>query len=192
MTIDTMFMEKLKGDDGVAFESVYNTYAPQLIQYSAARLCSLEESRDLVHDVFVSFYERRACLDINVSIRTYLFAALKYKIIDHIRKNSHQKYYKESIAAFHQEIEEPVFDQTVYNNLNCLLDQEVGRLPLRMRETFILSRRGHLSIAEIATKMNVSEQTVKNQLSTALKKLRYALDKIALLLFLTGHLLWVF
>ncbi|UAY56918.1 RNA polymerase sigma factor [Arachidicoccus terrestris] len=181
MTIDTMFIEKLKADCPKAFETVYNTYAPQLINYSAARLSSLEESRDLVHDVFVSFYERRATLDLNVSVRTYLFAALKYKMIDHIRKNTHRKYYKEMVLSMDQHTEESVFDQTVYNNLNCIMDQEVSRLPGRMRETFILSRQHHLSVTEIAAEMRVSEQTVKNQLSTALKKLRVVLNRIALI-----------
>lgn len=181
MTIDTMFMEKLKADNSEAFETVYNTYAPQLINYCAARLSSLEESRDLVHDVFVSFYERRATLDVHVSIRTYLFAALKYRMIDHIRKNTHRKYYKEMVLSMNQETEETVLEQTVYNNLNCIMDQEVSRLPVRVRETFILSRRHHLSVTEIAAEMKVSEQTVKNQLSTALKKLRVVLNRIALI-----------
>lgn len=192
MTIDTVFIEKLKADSAEAFETVYNMYAPQLLNYCAARLSSLEESRDLVHDVFVSFYERKGELDINVSIRTYLFAALKYKMIDHIRKNTHRNYYKEMTLSLNLETEETVLEQTVYNNLNWIMDQEVERLPGRMRETFILSRRHHLTVSEIATQMNVSEQTVKNQLTTALKKLRIILDRIALVLLLLGFISHVF
>jgi len=188
MTIDAMFMEKLKMDNAGAFETIYNTYAPQLINYSAARLSSLEESRDLVHDVFVSFYERRANLDVNVSIRTYLFAALKYKMIDHIRKNSHRQYYKAMVISMNPDAQETVFEQAVYNNLNKIMDQEVSRLPGRMRETYILSRKHHLSVSEIAAEMNVSEQTVKNQLSTALKKLRVVLDRIALFSLMIAYL----
>jgi len=180
MTNDTMFMENLMTDKYEEFEVIYNTYAPQLIRYSASRLSCLEESGDLVHDVFVSFYERKASLDVSVSVRTYLFAALKYKIIDHIRKNAHRKFYKERMLTLKTDGEESLFDQAVYNNLYYLMDQEVGRLPKRMRETFILSRRYHLSVTEIAAEMKVSEQTVKNQLSTALKKLRVVLNRISL------------
>ena len=184
MNIDAIFMGKIRQGNAEAFEFVYNTYAPQLINYSVARLSSLEESRDLVHDVFVSFYERRDTLQITVSIRAYLFTSLKYKIVDHIRKNRHQQFYKEMVKSMNIDVEEAVFENVVYKNLNLIMDKEVERLPVRMRKVFMLSRKQHLSISQIASEMNISEQTVKNQISSALKKLRVVLDRIAIFILL--------
>lgn len=191
MTIDNLLIEKLKSDDQNAFEEIYNCYGPQLINYACARLSSIEEARDLVQDVFVRLYERRAVLNIEVSIRAYLFAALKYKLIDHIRKNANKKFYEEMLGSLKAESSEAVFDHMVYNNLTAIVNEEVDRLPQRVKETFILSRRRHMSVPEIASEMKVSEQTVKNQLSTAIKKLRYVIDRIAFVGFLYSMTIWM-
>lgn len=191
MTIDNLLIENLRSDDQNAFEEIYNCYGPQLINYACARLASIEEARDLVQDIFVRFYERREVLNIEVSIRAYLFAALKYKMIDHIRKNANKKFYEEMLVSLRVESSEDVFDHMVYNNLTAIVNEEVDRLPQRVKETFILSRRRNMSVQEIATEMKVSEQTVKNQLSTAIKKLRFVIDRIAIIGFVYSITLWL-
>jgi DNA-directed RNA polymerase specialized sigma24 family protein len=45
-------------------------------------------------------------------------------------------------------------------------------MPPRMQQIFRMSREDGISIASIATHLSLSEQTVKNQLSEALKRLR--------------------
>jgi RNA polymerase sigma factor (sigma-70 family) len=45
-------------------------------------------------------------------------------------------------------------------------------LPVRCREVFQLSRYDQLSNKEIAVKLGVSEKTVENQMTIALKKLK--------------------
>jgi RNA polymerase sigma-70 factor (ECF subfamily) len=59
--------------------------------------------------------------------------------------------------------------------LSELIEGEVSRLPTKMQQVFRMSREEDLSIADIAHKLNVSEQTVKNQLTEALKRLRASL-----------------
>lgn len=48
----------------------------------------------------------------------------------------------------------------------------VNNLPEKMREIFILSRFQHQTTRDIASKTNLSQQTVKNQISKALRILR--------------------
>lgn len=59
-----------------------------------------------------------------------------------------------------------------FKELQSVIAGEVDELPERMREIYCLSRVENLQIAEIAAKLNISEQTVKNTLTTALKRLR--------------------
>jgi DNA-directed RNA polymerase specialized sigma24 family protein len=63
-------------------------------------------------------------------------------------------------------------------------------MPDTMRKSFELSRKENLSVKEIAEQMELSEQTVKNNLSMALQRLRLKLnDNYMFPLLLTGHLL---
>lgn len=178
---EEQLVEQLNVNNPGAFEQVYLTYVTGLLAYAAQRLSSLEEARDVVQDVFLNLYERRRKVCITGSLKAYLFSALKYKIIDHIRKNAHKKYYADMLQTLSKEEEATIFNELVYNDLNAIVEKEIQKLPARIKEIFLLSRRKHLSIAEIADSMNISEQTVKNQLTTAVKRLRPVLDRVMLL-----------
>ena len=79
-----------------------------------------------------------------------------------------------------------VEEEVAVKHLNHKLELAVGDLPSRTQEIYRLSRYRHLAVKEIATKLGLSEQTVKNQLTTALSHLRHSWDKLTLLL-----LVWV-
>lgn len=183
---DHQLLQQFKTGDSDAFERIYHTYVTELLDYASHRLSSLEEARDLVQDIFLSLYERRKQLEIKASLRTYLFTSLKYKIIDHIRKNVHKDQYADLLCFLSEKAENNVFSELVYNDLNAVVEEEIQRLPSRIKEAFLLSRKKHLSISEIAAYMNVSEQTVKNQLTAAMKRLRPVLDKVLILGVLFG------
>jgi RNA polymerase sigma-70 factor (ECF subfamily) len=176
---DKKLLRRLRNGDEKAFEQIYQDYSSALIGFAGSRLETLAEAKDVVQDVFMSLWIKREVLQINVSLQSYLYTAIRYKVIDHIRKNVQRDYYAKAVSHLKPQSENTVYDDIFYKELNGLMDSEIGKLPLRTREVFLMSRKRHLSIAEIATQLNVSEQTVKNQLTTALKKLRPALSKLA-------------
>ena len=53
-----------------------------------------------------------------------------------------------------------------------ILNNAINRLPERCREIFIMSRLQNLRYKEIAEKLNVSPNTVENQIVIALRKLK--------------------
>ncbi|GET25600.1 hypothetical protein NT017_19290 [Prolixibacter sp. NT017] len=59
-----------------------------------------------------------------------------------------------------------------YQNLLEYVDGIIEKLPLSRRKIFIMSKKDGLKNAEIAKLLNISEQTVKNQLVSAMKFLR--------------------
>ena len=67
----------------------------------------------------------------------------------------------------------------------------VDTFPPRLKNIYILSRERHLSVKEIAEKLNVSPQTINYRIGQALKILRSELKDylplIMLFLFLQGH-----
>jgi RNA polymerase sigma-70 factor (ECF subfamily) len=64
------------------------------------------------------------------------------------------------------------------------IEKEIAALPQKMREVFELSRKANLNYREIAEKLNISDNTVKKQMSNALKILRSRLGIIFDLFFL--------
>ena len=175
-------LEELLLNGEKAFTAIYELYAPSLIDYTAARLASLEEARDIIHDLFVHLWEERASIAITHSLRAFLFAAVRYRIIDHIRKNITRREYAERLRALYAEMEENNENAIEAKDLHQAMEKAIGEWPPRVQEIYRLSRQQHRSIAEIADQLQISPQTVKNQLTTALGLLRSFLKKLPLLL----------
>ncbi|WP_158640643.1 RNA polymerase sigma factor [Anseongella ginsenosidimutans] len=176
---DEQLLERLKNGDQTAFAMIYDRYAADLIWYGSKKLSSLEEARDLVHDLFVEFWDKRERIHINSSFKSYLFSAARYRIIDHIRKNARRDYYAAVINLLDLETDDSTHDDILFRDLSKIAESEIDKLPPRTREIFRLSRQRQLSVREIARELNLSDQTVKNQLSAALRKLKPAIQKIA-------------
>ena len=178
---DTKLLQSLKSGDQSAFNVLYELYAASLTGYAASRLASLEEARDIIHDLFVYIWDERANITITTSFKSFLFAAVRYRIIDHIRKNITRREYAEMTQRLTNDFINNAEDELAAKNLNQTLELAVNNLPLRTKEIYRLSRHRQLAVKEIACQLHLSEQTVKNQLTTALSYLRASLERLAVL-----------
>ena len=178
---ETELLELLRAGDKAAFTSIYETHAASLTGFAAARLASLEEARDIIHDLFVYLWNERERIQINGSLKSFLFAAVRYRIIDHIRKNATRKAYAGMLQRLSDYIISDTEENLVVKNLHHRLENAVEDLPSRTKQIYRLSRDRHLAVKEIAHELGVSEQTVKNQLSAALSHLRISWEKLAIL-----------
>lgn len=159
-------------DEHTAFRFLYNRYWEQLYQKAFQRLGNDADSQDCVQEVFISCWKNRLSIEVKESLAPYLFTALKYCII--------KKVYRHSKKGIVVPLSVEALAQTTlstdefleYKELQQLLSQEVDKLPEKMQMIYRLSRNDQLSIAQIADKLQISEQTVKNTLTTALKRLR--------------------
>jgi RNA polymerase sigma-70 factor (family 1) len=163
----------LKAGDQLAFTEIYQRYGKALTTFAAAesRLNDLDDAGDVLHDLFVWLWEERAKLAITGNLKNYLFTAIRNRIIDHIRKNNTRQKYADLLEELSYSLEQ----QLEAKELGQMLEHSITELSPRTAEIYRLSRQDHLSVKEIAAQLGLSEQTVKNQLTTALKHLRQSL-----------------
>jgi RNA polymerase sigma-70 factor (family 1) len=177
---DIELIRRLKNDDRKVFTEIYKRYAASLAGFAASKLYNLEDARDILHDLFVKLWEERSSIIITGSLESYLYAAIRYRIIDKIRRNvTRQKYdvmLEELSSLYAPGIEEHIDAK----ELQQLLDRSLENLPPRTKEIYLLSRNKHLTVTEIAGQLGLSEQTVKNQLTTALKHLRQSMPLVGI------------
>ena len=129
-----------------------------------------QESKDLVQNVFIKFWNDREKTDIRFSIRSYLFVSVKNKCLDLLRKKTKNLKIQE-ITNEHDTYDES-FDTYVLSELEALFNKSLEKLPERCREVFELSRFHGLKNREIAAKLDLSEKTVENQVTKALHILK--------------------
>ena len=165
----------LKKGNQLAFAEIYRRYAGSLAGFAASKLYSLDDAKDILHDMFVKLWENREQLYITSSLQSYLFAIIRHRVIDKIRKNVTREEYATSIQSLDTSYQQSIEKQVEADELKQTIQISINQLSPRVKEIYKLSKEQGLSNSEISEKLNLSEQTVKNQLTLALKHLRKTL-----------------
>ncbi len=131
-----------------------------------------DEAKDVIQEVFTRFWYKRSTIDLTGSLKSYLYKAVTNRIRDIILHEKVVKRHEESLQSFIDKGEFITDNWIRERELIALIEQEVSKLPLKMREVFELSRSQNKSYSEIASELQISENTVKKHISKALKKLR--------------------
>jgi RNA polymerase sigma-70 factor (ECF subfamily) len=176
---DIQLIRLLKEDNETAFAEIYKRYAKSLADFTASKLFNLEDAQDIIHDLFVKLWEDRKQLNITSNLKTYLFTITRHRIIDKIRRNITREEYAAMLQSLANAYQPNIEQQIAAKELQQTIENSLNKLSPKVKEIYQLSREENLSIPEIAEKLQLSEQTVKNQLSTALSHLRKSLPGIS-------------
>lgn len=185
---DQELLADIANGDSRAFEILYRRYFSKLYGAAYKRLQDKEFTEEVVQELFVSLWERRASLPIE-NIENYLFTSIKYLVIAQFKKDTLFEKYSSTLNF--DENDDNFTEQAVaFDELNEAYQQALQAIPERCREVFLLKRSG-LSQKEISEKLDISEKTVENQMTKALKILREALKDYTslLILFLPANIL---
>jgi RNA polymerase sigma-70 factor (ECF subfamily) len=172
---DKELFDLVKESNTQAFSVLFDRYAHTLLSFILKRTGSMTDAEDILQDVFASFWNRRDKIEVVDSIYPYLFKAAKYEVIDWMTRD------QKRITHFERLIfpleNEPVGasnsdEKLMVKELTFLFDNEIAKMPTTMQSAFNLSRVEGLSIKEIAFRLSISEQTVKNNISLALSRLK--------------------
>ncbi|TKC60222.1 RNA polymerase sigma-70 factor [Pedobacter hiemivivus] len=168
----------LKVGDRAAYEQIYHRYKFVLHNHAWNKTRNREESQDIIQEIFTMLWAKRETLDVNTNLSGYLYTSLRNYILNQIVHKEVQNKYIASIQSFVDQ-ESVIADHLVRENqLKALIEKEIGALPPRMKEVFLLSRRENLSHKEIAELLGTTEQTVKKQMTNTLKVLRKKLGTL--------------
>jgi RNA polymerase sigma factor (sigma-70 family) len=170
---DIRLLELIRKGNNHAFTALVNRYWENLYTHVYARLRHEEDSKDIVQEIFISVYKNIHTLstDNNDTIASYLYKAARYSIIDHYSKPQ-TAIYDEDLLRDSLSSLSTAHELLVSKELEQELDEVLNSMPERLQLPYRLSRHQHLSTREIASRLSVSEQTVKNNISITLRYLR--------------------
>ena len=184
---DQELISLLKGNSKPAFTQIYDRYQGLLYVYACKITKDENEAEDIVQEVLFYLWDKRHNITFHTTLSAYLYSAVRYKFFNLLDRKKVRTDYAISLQKFISQ--ETV--QTDYiireRELSTLIEKEIALLPEKMKEVFELSRKSHLSHKEIATKLDISEKTVKNQINNALKTLRTKFGAITWLILLINY-----
>ena len=114
-------------------------------------------------------------LEIRQSFKSYLFQAARNKALTYLRDK--KEYAGLDEAEFLIDADGDATFEAETNELYLLIEEAITMLPERCREIYRKSRDEDMSNREIATRMQISEKTVENQITIALKKIKKFLNR---------------
>ena len=180
---DDELIEALNGGSQVAYTAIYARYHSSLYLFAYNRLGNREEAKDIIHELFLSLWEKRSTLTLTQNLRVYLYTAVRNRILDLIK---HQKVAARYIESFQEFVEanHPAPDEQLeLSQLHEQIELAIQSLPEKMRLVFEMSRKVNFSRKEIAQELGLSEQTVKSHIHHAIKILKMKLGTLFFMLF---------
>lgn len=175
---DSELLGMLRYSDEHAFNELYNRYWEKLFNAAYKRLKNAEAAEEVVQDLFTDLWLRRETLNIRQELPVYLFTAVKYLVIRQVHKIATRTTFVCNNEAIFQDADNSTEEWLIANDLRSHLQSRVELLPVKCREIYQLSRDEHQSNKAIAQQLNISEKTVENQISKALRRLRASLNSL--------------
>ncbi|TJZ60002.1 sigma-70 family RNA polymerase sigma factor [Sphingobacterium olei] len=175
--VDVIQLRTSNADE--AFKKLFNHFWAALFQFSFNLLRNDDDAQDAVQEVFVSLWNRRYDIDIQTSLQAYLFTSVRYKSLTKLTKRLEAHERNVPLENLIENSFQQFVDPLIIKELQAEIEVQIEKLPERMKAVIQLKAKDALSITEIATQLNISEDTVKNHLAAARKKLRIELSDMA-------------
>jgi RNA polymerase sigma-70 factor (family 1) len=159
-------------DDQIAYKELYTSLYPSLFQFISGIIKSRQSAEEIVSDLFIRIWEKRKTLEEIRNLRVYCFVAARHMSINQLEKQKVQRvanieYYKNQLIHPMPDPEKSMISSEMVRRIH----EAVEELPARCKMTFKLIKDHGFKYREAAEILQVSEKTIENQMTIALKKI---------------------
>lgn len=173
--------------DDRAFENLFKANFKSLLSYASVMLYHDSHAEEIVQNVFVRIWEKRDVLEVQVSVKAYLYKCVHNDCLNYLKhKKIKAKYQEHTIFGMNDRTDNTT-DRLILSELQDRLQLALNDLPEQCRTIFQMSRFDELKYREIADELGLSIKTVENQMGKALRILRLKLVDFLPILILFMH-----
>lgn len=195
---DKRLIIALRNGDETAFDKLYHAYVRRLYAFVQKTAKSPSLAEDVVHDTFVTVWEKRAELDPRHSFQSFLFTIARNRLLNLIKRSEHEASILEELFEYANRDVWKGAEEDDTSEITALLNKAIEQLPERRKAIFNLSQKQGLTYREVATHLNISYSTVNSQMVKALRSIREYLENHADIILPVGlswllfsfHLFW--
>ncbi|HWW37871.1 RNA polymerase sigma-70 factor [Pedobacter sp.] len=175
---DTELAAKLSQQDKAALEEIYLRHWAGLYDYARKLIRDQQAAEDLVQDLFASLLANMDRITITSSLQSYLYNAIRNRVIKAYYKDQNRAKYVASLKDFIDTGQCATDELVLEREMRQRIEAAIATFPPKMREVYEMSRTENITRKEIAKATHVSENTVKTQMTRALKILRSKLTAL--------------
>ena len=185
MDTHTVYANTIEIGQESVFEAMYLRFYSPLCFFAAKYVLDDGDAEDLVGGVFTKLWRDKTCFESFNHLRNFLYRATYNACLNHLRNNQRSLQHKKQWAEELSEVGEDYWSGVIRAELITKIFEAIDRLPQHYANVLRLAFAEELKNEEIADRLNISIQTVKNYKSSGLEILRKRISPIALLLLIT-------
>ena len=169
---DKALLIRLSEGDETAFVKIYNQYRHKTYTYAYQLSKSADTADEIVQEVFIRIWQKRAQINTDLSFNAYLRKITLNHVLNHLKKVARQKSLQEEVFQLIGISNSHTEDQLQEKELRKVYTDAIARLPAQKKLIYQMSRTEELSHEEIAVKLDISKNTVKNHMVEASRFIR--------------------
>ncbi|HEX2607407.1 MAG TPA: RNA polymerase sigma-70 factor [Flavisolibacter sp.] len=159
-------------DDTSAYKELFLTYHPKLVSFSMTITHSRELAEEVVSDAFMKIWVNRSSLKRVENFHLYLYVITKNLSINAWLKKKREKTFsiEDTVVEFRSiylDPEQMLITAEMYKRLHLAIKE----LPPKCQLIFKLVKEDGLKYREVAELLNLSQKTIENQMTIALRKI---------------------
>ncbi|EEL72125.1 sigma-70 family RNA polymerase sigma factor [Bacillus mycoides] len=165
-------------DKELLIDEIMNKYGQEVLQLVYSYVNNKEIAEDLTQDIFVKCYKSLHTYKGKSNVKTWLWRIAINHCKDYIKSWYNKKVIVTEDESAYIEVQHDSVEQTVIQNAeDSRLASAVMSLPIKYREVIYLFYYEELLIKEIATVIEVKENTIKTRLKKAKELLKKGLEE---------------
>jgi RNA polymerase sigma-70 factor, ECF subfamily len=184
-TIDSDILLAIRQGNERVFETVFRKHYQSLCNYACGILKDMDDAEEVVQSIFMKFWEQREGIEINVSLKSYLYRAVHNTCLNRLKHLKIQEVHKQYVGNYFEENYDSATEMMDKVELENRIADALEKLPEQCRRIFKMSRFEELKYQEIADRLGLSIKTIENQIGKALRIMRTELaDYLPVMLFM--------
>jgi len=169
---DSELTDLVRKNDQLAFAEIYQRYWTIMYMHALKMLKNEEDTRDIIQELFTTLWTKSDSMTSSTNLAGYLYITVRNKVLDLIEKKKVRTDHLESLTLYLEEYSDKTVEDITEREMMQALDREIALLPAKMKVIFEMRIRQHKTYKEIAETLEISDKTVKKQVSNAIKLIK--------------------
>lgn len=172
--------DELRGGSHEALSNLYQMFINPLYSYSVGITSDKDLIKDCLHDLFVELWKNHSNLGPTTSVKFYLMASIKRKLVRHLegnlKSNNHHLIYTRDFLEDSLSKESLLIQDELQSEMNLNVAKSLNLLSKRQREAIHLKFYNNLDTEQISQQMKINSQSVYNLIFGALRVMKEGLN----------------
>lgn len=171
----------------ITFDYLFEQYKKRIYAYVLSIVKSAFTAEEITQEIFIKLWLHENRLHEIANLEGFIFKIVRNQALNHLRKAAYDERLLKEIISLAVPEHNNIEDKLINADYQLLMQEALNQLSPQRRLVYEMSRKKGMNHEEISIQLNLSKNTVKNHIVSALKQIRLYLNEngisIAVLLF---------